>query len=164
MSNYWKIQGVPHKGWKLRTVIDVREEGQSEWEADYETCMMCGNERIRYVHIVSHDEIDEDYRVGCVCAEKMTNDYITPRRLEKELRNRASRLINWSKKQWKRSQNGNHYLKYEDHHLLIYKDKKSNKFKAKVGETFGKKTFETLEQAKIAVLKGIEYLKEKGEW
>ncbi len=40
MSNYWNISGVPHKGWNLIDVIDVREDGQSEDETDYEICMM----------------------------------------------------------------------------------------------------------------------------
>jgi hypothetical protein len=164
MINHWKQQGVPHKGWTLTDVIDVREDGQSEYETDYETCMMCGNEKIRYVHLVTHEEISEEYRVGCVCAEKMTNDYINPKKREKELRNRTNRRVNLVKKDWRRSPNGNHYINYEKHHLLIYKDKKTNKYKVKVGEKFGNKTFNTLEQAKIAAFNGVEYFKEKGKW
>lgn len=164
MANYWKQQGIPHKGWTLVDVIDVREDGQAEWETDYETCMMCGNEKIRYVHIVEHAEVGEEFRVGCTCAEKMTNDYLNPERRERELRNRANRRINWTKKDWKRSKNGNHFLNIEEHHLLIYRDKKTTKYKVKIGETFGKKTFDTLEKAKIAAFNGMEYLKDKGEW
>ena len=99
MPYYWKIPGVPHKGWSLDDVIDIREDGQAKWETPYESCMMCGNEKIRFVHIVSHPEVDEDFRVGCVCAEKMTGDYINPERREKDLRNRASRRSNWMGKQ-----------------------------------------------------------------
>lgn len=164
MANYWKQQGIPHKGWTLVDVIDVREDGQAELETDYETCMMCGNEKIRYVHIVEHTEVGEEFRVGCTCAEKMTNDYLNPERRERELRNRANRRINWTKKDWKRSKNGNHFLNIEEHHLLIYRDKKTNKYKVKIGVTFGKKTFDTLEKAKIAAFNGMEYLKDKGEW
>lgn len=164
MANFWKQQGIPHKGWTLVNVIDVREDGQPEWETEYESCMMCGNEKIRYVHVVEHAEISEEFRVGCNCAEKMTNDYINPERRERELRNRANRRINWTKKDWKRSKNGNHFLNIEEHHLLIYRDKKTNKYKVKIGGTFGRKIFESLEKAKIAVFSGIEYLKGKGEW
>jgi len=164
MSNHWKQYGVPHKGWTLKNVIDVREDGQSEEDTSYESCMMCGNERIRYVHIVTHDEVAEEYRVGCVCAEKMTNDYVNPKRLEKELRNRASRRKTWQNREWKISKNGNRYLDFEQHHLLIYKDKNSGKYKVKIGEKFGKKTFETLPDAKDAVFNGIAYLKEKDQW
>jgi hypothetical protein len=43
MSNYWKVAGVSHKGWQLIDVLDIRDEGQSEIETDYESCMMCGH-------------------------------------------------------------------------------------------------------------------------
>lgn len=164
MANFWKQHGIPHKGWTLVDVIDVREDGQSAWETDYETCMMCGNEKIRYVHILEHPEVDEEFRVGCTCSEKMTNDYINPERRERELRNRASRRVNWTKKDWKISKSGNFFLKVDRQHLLIYKDKKTDKYKVKIGETFGKKTFNTLAEAKIAAFNGKEYLKDKGDW
>lgn len=57
MANYWKLEGIPHKGWTYVDIIDVREDGRYEWETEYETCMMCGNEKIRYVHIVEHKEV-----------------------------------------------------------------------------------------------------------
>lgn len=164
MVNYWRQQGIPHKGWTLLDVIDVREYDQAEWETNYETCMMCGNEKIRYVHIVEHPEVEDEFRVGCTCAEKMTSDYINPERRERELRSRAIRRINWAKREWKRSKNGNYFLNIQERHLLIFKDKKTNKYKVKVGERFGKKTFDTLEEAKIAAFNGMEYLKDKGEW
>jgi len=164
MANHWNQQGIPHKGWVLEDVIDVREDGQPAEETAYETCMMCGNEKIRFVHIVSHREISLEYRVGCVCAEKMTNDYVNPKQREKELRNRATRRINWTKKHWKISKNSNRYLNYKEHHLLIYKDKKTGKYKVKIDDTFGKRSFDYLEKAKIASFNGIEYLKAKGEW
>lgn len=164
MANYWKEQGIPHKGWTLIDVIDIREEGQSELDTNYETCMMCGNEKIRYIHIVKHAEITEEFKVGCTCAERMTNDYINPGKRERDLRNRANRRVNWRKKDWKVSKNGNYFLNIEGRHLLIYKDKKTNKYKVKISEQFGHKTFDTLEKAKIAAFNRMEYLKEKGKW
>ncbi len=38
MPNYWNIPGVPHKGWSLDDIIDVRADGQSEWQTDYHPC------------------------------------------------------------------------------------------------------------------------------
>jgi len=164
VANYWKQQGIPHRGWALIDVIDVREDGQEEWETDYETCMMCGNEKIRYVHIVEHPDITEEFRVGCTCAEKMTNDYVNPEKREKGLRNRATRRVNWTRKQWKISRNGNYYLNVDDRHLLIYRDEKTKKYRVKIKDTFEKKAFDTLEEAKIAVFNGMEYLKEHNKW
>ena len=164
MSKLWKNKDIPHKGWTLISVIDVREDGQSEEDTYYENCMMCGKEKIRYVHIVTHSNIDEEFRVGCVCSEHMSNDYINPKRLEQKLRNRTNRRNNWIRKEWKRSPKGNYYINFEEHHLLIYRDKITNKYKVKIGETFGKKIFDTIEKAKVAVFNGVEYFKEKGNW
>jgi hypothetical protein len=164
MANYWKQPGVPRKGWTLLDVIDIREDGQSESDTDYETCMMCGNEKIRYVHVVEHSEVSSEFRVGCSCAEKMTEDYVNPARREKEIRNRSSRLLNWTKKQWKKSKNGTYYLKIEERLLLIFQDKKTSKYRVKIGDMFGKKAFAKIEKAKVTVFKGIEFLKEKGRW
>jgi hypothetical protein len=43
-------------------------------------------------------------------------------------------------------------------------DKFSEKFKLKIDEEFGNKKYDTIEIAKKAVFKNIEYLKEKGKW
>jgi len=118
MSNYWNIPGIPHKGWSLIDVIDVREDGQDEDDTDYETCMMCGKEKIRFVDILDHNEVKEEFRVGCVCAEKMTSDYTNPKRLENDLRNKAARRTNWITKEWKYSKNGNQYLNKDGHHFF----------------------------------------------
>ncbi|MCI9843520.1 hypothetical protein FLV_01865 [Flavobacterium pectinovorum] len=164
MTNFWKQSGIPHKGWILIDVIDVREDEQSEDETEYESCMMCGNERIRYVHIVEHREINEEFRVGCVCAEKMTNDYLNPGRRESELRNRANRRKNWKKKTWKLSSKLNWYIKVEDHIIVIFKDKFTSKYKVMIDKTIGNKFFKDLEDAKMAAFNGIEYFKENKEW
>lgn len=164
MTNLWKQTDIPHKGWTLIDVIDVREDNQSEDETEYESCMMCGNERIRYVHIVEHPQYEETLRVGCVCAEKMTSDYLNPRKLEQKLRNKAARRTNWKKKEWKFSIKGNRYLKIEGHFITIFRDKITNKYKVSIDSTFGKKQFDTLEDAKTAAFNAIEYFKDREKW
>lgn len=164
MRNLWKHKDIPHKGWSLLDVIDVREDNQPEDKTEYESCMMCGNEKIRYVHIVEHFEVNETLRVGCVCAEKMTNDYHNPKRLEQKLRNRASRRTNWKNRRWKRSFNGNSYLNIDGHFVLIYRDKKTLKYKVAIDKTFGKKSFNTNDEAKMAAFNGIEYFKDQDDW
>ncbi len=163
MSNYWNKSEIPHKGWILEDVIDIREDGQSVEETDYETCMMCNNEKIRYVHVVSHKDFGKRLKVGCVCAEKMTNDYVNPKKHEKKLRNKANRRNNFLEKDWKINKKGNLYLIINGHHVLIYKENKTEKFKCKIGEKFGNKKFDTIELAKVAVFNGIEYYKKKNE-
>ena len=48
---------MPDLPYKDSNLIDVNEDRQSEDETDYETCMMCGNEKIRFVHIVGGGRI-----------------------------------------------------------------------------------------------------------
>lgn len=164
MTNLWKQKDIPHKGWILIDVIDVREDNQPEEETEYEACMMCGNERIRYIHIVEHTYYEETLRVGCVCSEKMTSDYLNPRKLEQKLRNRAARRTTWKKKEWKFSLKGNRYLKVDGHIITIFRDKKTTKYKVCIDSIFGKKEFHTLDEAKLAAFKGIEYFKDHDEW
>ncbi|WP_417371684.1 hypothetical protein [Gelidibacter japonicus] len=164
MSNYWNISGVPHKGWILEEVYDIRAEGQSADETQYETCMMCNNERIRYVHVVSHRDFGEEFKVGCVCAEKMTNDYVNPKKHEKQLINKSQMRIKWLKKEWKISKKGNSYLKITDHLIVIYQDRYTKKFKINIGDVLGTKQFEDIDQAKMAAFNGVEYMKEKDLW
>jgi hypothetical protein len=156
MTNYWKHEGIPHKGWTLKDVIDVCEEGHSEFSNEYENCMMCGNENIRYVHIVHHVEIEIELRVGCRCSEKMTEDYQNPKRREKELRNKGNRLINWKKKKWKIGPHGGAYLSYKGYFFLIYQQKSPSKFRLKIGKEILTKTFDTIEDAKNEAFNYIE--------
>lgn len=48
----WDQPGVPHKGWHCVDVVDLRADGGPADEIDYATCQMCGNEKIRYVHVM----------------------------------------------------------------------------------------------------------------
>lgn len=159
MSNHWNLEGVPHKGWQYETIIDLREEGEQ-----YETCMMCGKEEIRYVHILSHDEVAETYRVGCVCAEKMTDDYVNPKERQRQLENRSKRKEIWKFKDWKQNLKGNYYYNFEGHFLVIFRDNKTNKFKYTIEGKFGLKSYQYLSEAKDAIFNKIEEMKANGVW
>ncbi len=164
MPNYWKQTGIPHKGWNLIDVVDVREDGQAEWETHYESCMMCGNEKIRYVHILKHPEVSGEYRVGCVCAEKMTGDYINPERRERDLRNRAERRKNWLSRNWKVSKKGNWYLKIDTHNIGVFENKTPFGYKCRIDSVFGTIIYKSIAEAKMGLFKKIEDMKEHGEW
>ena len=47
----WDNPGIPHKGWTLVGCVDLGEGVYGDDEIEYETCEMCHNEKIRYVHI-----------------------------------------------------------------------------------------------------------------
>ena len=53
----WDKKDIPHKGWIEIGMEDLGEEAEFGEEIQYEQCEMCGNEKIRYVHIMKHPEI-----------------------------------------------------------------------------------------------------------
>lgn len=75
MGGLWEMPGVPHKGWRCVGVEDLRPDGA--YGGDYErgTCEMCLNATLRFVHTMEHDEYPEPVEAGCVCAERMADEY-----------------------------------------------------------------------------------------
>ena len=61
--------GVPHKGWRWQDVTDSRDDTGLAYD-EYGDCQFCGREKIRFVHLIAHDEWRGIIRVGCICAEK----------------------------------------------------------------------------------------------
>lgn len=112
----WDKAGIPHKGWVLIGCEDIREDAADD-DFEYETCEMCGNERIRYVHIMSHPDYDGVLRVGCECAGKMTGDYDTPRENERIMKNRIQRRNSFLKLEWRHNAKGNLVLRYKGRHI-----------------------------------------------
>ncbi len=163
MTRLWNKKDIPHKGWVLFDVIDLREDGSSVEETDYENCMMCGKQGIRYVHIVEHRDVEQQFRVGCVCSEKMTNDYINPKEKEKKLRNRSNRRINWLRRKWQISGKGNLYLNIDGNNIGIFEVSEGH-FKCRINDTFGSVLYNDLTSAKIGLFRKIEDLKNKNQW
>lgn len=120
MINTWDKPNVPRKGWRCVDVIDIRPDNGRTNDDDYETCEMCGNHPIRFVHLMQHDDYDGEMRVGCVCAEHMSDDYTHPRARETRLKNKAARRRNWLSLRWKMSKKGNPYLKKDGLILSIF--------------------------------------------
>jgi hypothetical protein len=115
MSGLWADPGVPHRGWICVNVCDLEiAEG---------VCEMCGKENIRYVHYMEHPQFENRLGVGCICAEKMSDDYVNPRLRECELRNRAARRTKWLKKKWRCNDKGSYILKIKDYHITVFQSK-----------------------------------------
>lgn len=116
---HWDKSDIPHKGWTEVDIIDLGEEAEPGEQIEYETCEMCGNEKIRFVHVLTHPDFNGEMRVGCVCAERMTDDYVNPERRENEVRNRANRKYNFMKQEWYRNAKGNYVLKYKGQFITV---------------------------------------------
>lgn len=119
----WEREGIPHKGWKEMGIEDLGEDLESGDDVEYEQCEMCGQEKIRYVHILQHPNFNGELRVGCVCAERMTDDYINPQKTERELKNRLNRKKNYMRKEWQERNQGKYVLRYKGENITIMKSK-----------------------------------------
>lgn len=161
MSNLWNTPNIPHKGWACVDVFDVRADGAPVEETNYETCEMCGNERIRFVHLMRHQEHDGELRVGCVCAEKMSGDYQTPKRREKVLRSRADRRAKWLARKWRRSAKGNLWIKAGDYHVVVAAELgQLGKVRGFINNKRGRFLYESEDAARLALFDAIEKMKE----
>ncbi len=150
----WSEPNFPHKGWKSDTVIDLREDEDREFE-EYADCQACDHERIRFVHILKHPEYKDPIRVGCVCAEKLTNDYVSLREKESALRSRATRRARFPKRKWKTSKQGNLYLNIDGQNVGV-KPLPNGKFKVWIGKKHGDIVFDTLREAQLRIFDKLE--------
>ncbi|MBN2021070.1 MAG: hypothetical protein JW749_12705 [Sedimentisphaerales bacterium] len=152
MVGLWDKPGIPHRGWRCVDVYDLREDGSTPEETNYATCEMCGHERIRFVHVLQHNEYENKIRVGCICAEKLTNNYINPKAKETNLAKKAARKSKWLSRRWKTSKKGNPYLNIEGHNLTVFPNKfKPGFWKYQIDGQFSKDSYPTSEQAKMAL-------------
>ena len=86
-----------------------------------------GNEKIRYAHVMVHPDYAEEIHVGCVCTEKMTDDYINPRKSEMALKNRNSRKNNFNRAQWNFNATKKTYSKkYKGEYITIMQSRYGN--------------------------------------
>jgi len=150
--------GVPHKGWSLQDVIDLRIDEAREY-GDYECCQFCGQEQIRYVHLVRHALYPGMLRVGCICAEHMTEDYVNPRRIEGKLRSRAVRRSRWPNlRAWRQSRKGNWYMNTGDgHHVVVFKTA-DGRYMALIDRRRLRTSYSSLRAAKIGIFDALEKL------
>lgn len=123
----WNKRGIPHKGWVCIDILDLKEEFDSAQEFEYAQCEMCDKEKLRFVHVMKHPEYPDILNVGCVCAEKMAEDYINPRKMENELRKKASRRSNFKRVEWNFNRIKNTYSKkYRGEYITIKKATNGN--------------------------------------
>src|SRR5512142_3063864 len=114
MTEYgrWSERGVPHKGWSCLDVLDL---GYRKY-----VCAMCQKQEIRYAHYMTHPKFEGHLIVGCVCAEKLSGDYVNPRLRESRLRKRSSRRDRWVAGKWKTTDAGSLVKKLGDFVVTVY--------------------------------------------
>ena len=123
----WNKIGIPHKGWECIDVFDLKDENNFAGDIEYEQCEMCGNEKLRFVHVMKHPEYRNILHVGCICAEKMSEDYENPRKSETMLKNKAARKNNFNRVEWRfNAAKGTYSKKYKGEYITIIKSRYGN--------------------------------------
>lgn len=145
-GNLWKHDDIPHSGWRCEGITDLG--------APVGICGMCGYQIIRYVHNMVHDDYPRKIGAGCICAGKMEGDVEAARKREQEFKNKQSRLETLLTRKWKRSKNGNEYIKIKDHLIVLYCHE--SKWKYAVDSQFAKERFPSREDAVSAAFEIID--------
>src|SRR6478672_4462773 len=114
MAGKWEDPRVPKKGWVCANHTDL--------ESPKEICEMCETQTIRYVHTMQHPDYPDFIHAGCECAAKMEDDSNAAHNRERGLKNMATRKANWSRRQWRRSRNGNRYVNVNGFNITVFQD------------------------------------------
>jgi hypothetical protein len=154
----WKTPGFPHRGWDCVDVIDLNPDNLPSECVDYESCEACGHYPVRFVHCLVHDEWVDEARVGCVCAERLTGDYVNPKRHEAELRRRSTARARWASRRWRHSARGNAWVKVRGHHVVVFPSLASEGWTFAVDGVVSRRTFPDERAACLASYDGYEYM------
>ena len=155
----WNQPGFPHKGWVSEAVIDLREDEGLQFD-EYEDCEACGHEHIRFVHVLRHSSYSQNIRVGCICAEKLTDDYVGPRVEERKLRNLAARRQRFFRQKWKISRKGHFWTKLDGVHVGVI-PLPNGKFRVWIGVQFGKLVYDTMKAAQTRIFDVVQKQKQR---
>lgn len=142
MANLWNNPNIPHKGWTNIDVIDTERADNK--------CEMCNKEDIRYVHIMQHPQ-HHNLSVGCICAEKMSDDYVTPRSLLERAQSRSSKYKQFLKN-WQTDRDVDYRL-YKGRDLFIIK--KFGYYRYRIDHDLRPWSFKTKQQAISALFKRL---------
>jgi hypothetical protein len=158
MHGKWSETGVPKKGWSCVGIEDLG--------APDAICEMCEVQHIRYVHTMTHPDYVTELNVGCVCAEKMEDDYVGPRLREKALRSAAGRKKRWLTRKWQRSARGNAYINTDGFNITVYSNRDGTWGGRILERASGrslpsKKRYPTEDAAKLAAFDAMVLLKAK---
>lgn len=142
--------GIPSTGWHLEGVIDLMPAAQD----DYASCEWCGNEKIRFVHMLSHSNHFEQLAVGCVCSGRLTGDHHGPQAAEKAVRNRSAKREKFPLRKWKPTRFGGVTITLDSHRVTVAA--KNGGYRVWINSVEGRKTHPT---ERAAMLAAFDYVK-----
>jgi hypothetical protein len=150
--------GVPHKGWTLVDVIDARDDEGIDFD-EYESCEYCDHESIRFVHVLSHPEYAGPMRVGCVCSCHLTQDYVNPKRREREVRNLAAKRKRFVTKKWDWNRFGGETKELDGYRVTVSRKKEG--FRLWINGKEGSRFYSEASDAKAAAFDAVRKFEAK---
>jgi hypothetical protein len=148
MTERWDHNGYPRIGYAYQSCKD-----SGAYNA---VCDVCGN-TIRYVHQIFHPT-GIHLGVGLACAERLTNDYETPRAAERKIKPTATtQIANWVRGGWRTAKHGGYYRRIQKMVVILkrypngysYLIRELDDDRCSANEHRGQ-SYETMEDAKIA--------------
>ena len=109
----WARPGVPHKGWRC---VDIEDAG-----APHFICEMCEAVRIRFIHLMTHQDYPDALRCGCICAGRMEGNPAAAHAREFAFKSTLARRARWLGRKWRRSRAGNPYLNTGGFNVVVYR-------------------------------------------
>lgn len=106
-----KDLNAPIDGWEC---VDMTDRGFADF-----ICELCGYNAVRYVHRMRHKDYFDDLEVGCICAGVMEGNILAAKERDRKFRNRVKRRSNFPRRKWKKTLDGNYYLKYRGETVFI---------------------------------------------
>lgn len=146
--NQWNKQDIPRRDWFCEHTYDVQGNNPDA----YEICQLCGNDRVRFVFVLTHKDYPEKLKVDSSCVEQLMDNYVDPVIREKELLNRHRRRLNWLAMPWRPSEQGNDFMNIAGYNIVIFEDKrKKGKWGYHISGGANRKLSDSKDLAKIAV-------------
>jgi hypothetical protein len=136
--------GIPACGWVLDGVIDL----MPACEDDYASCEWCGNEKIRFVHMLSHPRHFETLAVGCVCSGRLTGDSVGPAAAEKEVRSHSAKRERFPDRKWKDTRFGGRTITLAGRRVTVAA--KAGGYRLWIDSIEGRKTYTSERSAMLA--------------
>ncbi len=146
---------APLENWSCVEVVD----GET---ADF-ICELCGCDKVRYIHVMAHEDYVGVLRVGCVCAGYMEGDLIAARARDEAAKKKSSRRANFRKKTWTEVNENTWAVKYKQRSVQIERDAFRGRDFYKISidtdqyQWWDNRRIETLEDAKLCVFELIDW-------
>ena len=146
---------APLENWSCVEVVD----GET---ADF-VCELCDCKKVRYIHVMAHEDYDGVLNVGCICAGYMEGDLIAARARDDAAKKKSARRATFRKKIWKEIDENNWSVKYKHRSVHIERDVFRGKDFYKISidtdqyQWWKNHRIETLEDAKLVVFEVIDW-------